>query len=189
MLNKHNILNSIRSSLYFASYFLLVIWFIEAFNFGVEHSLNQYGIVPRDINKFWHILFAPFIHGFPLHAVNNSIPLFVLLIFAGFHGRKNVIICLMVIILFSGSMTWLVGRTGHHLGASSLIFGLWGYLIGLGFKQRDLKSIALATITVALYGGLAYQLLQLQLHVSWEGHFFGALSGLLAAFVLSVKRK
>ena len=189
MLNKHNILNSIRSSLYFASYFLLVIWFIEAINFVLEHSLNQYGIVPRDINKFWHILFAPFIHGFPLHAVNNSIPLFVLLIFAGFHGRKNVIICLMVIILFSGSMTWLVGRTGHHLGASSLIFGLWGYLIGLGFKQRDLKSIALATITVALYGGLAYQLLQLQLHVSWEGHFFGALSGLLAAFVLSVKRK
>ena len=184
-----NIFNSIKSSLYFASYFLLAIWCIEAINFLLNHSLNQYGIIPRDISHIWHILSAPFIHGFPLHAVNNSIPLFVLLILADFHSRKNLIICLIVIILFSGLMTWLVGRAGYHLGASSLIFGLWGYLIGMGFKQRDLKSIALATITFVLYGGLAYQLLHLQLHVSWEGHFFGALSGLLASFVLSVKNK
>jgi membrane associated rhomboid family serine protease len=189
MPNKMNIFNTIKSSLYFASYFLLAIWCIEAINFVMNHSLNQYGILPRDISKMWHILSAPFIHGFPLHAVNNSIPLFVLLIFADFHGRKNLIICLMVIILFCGLMTWLVARPGYHLGASSLIFGLWGYLIGMGFKQRDLKSIALATITFLLYGGLAYQLLELQLDVSWEGHIFGALGGLFASLVLSVKKK
>ena len=181
----HNIFNSIKSSLYFASYFLLVIWCIEAINFVLEHSLNQYGIFPRTFNQMWHIFTAPFIHGFPLHAINNSIPLFVLLILADFHGRKNLIICLLVIIIFSGLMTWLVGRPGYHLGASSLIFGLWGYLFGMGFKQRDLKSIALASITFIFYGGLAFQLLHFQIHVSWEGHFFGALSGLLAPFYLN----
>jgi len=183
-----SIFNNIKSSLYFASYFLVVIWGVEAINVVFDHALNQLGILPRDINQIWHIFTAPFIHGFPLHLVNNSLPLFVMIVLADFHGRRNLIICLVVITIFSGLMTWLVGRTGYHLGASSLIFGLWGYLFGMGFKQRDLKSIALATITFVFYGGMAYQLLNFQLHVSWEGHFFGALSGLLAAVVLSVKK-
>jgi len=182
-------LNKFKSTIVFASYLLILIWLIEAVNFALGHSLNQLGIYPRDVNSLWHIFVAPFIHGFPVHALSNSVPLFILTIIAGFHGRKNLLICLLIIITFTGIMTWMIARPGYHLGASSLIFGLWGYLFGMGFKKRDVKSIVLATITFLLYGGLAYQLLHLQLHISWEGHFFGASAGLIAAFYLANKNQ
>ncbi len=177
--------NNLKSSLYFASYFLMLIWFIEAINLALNHSLNQYGILPRDFSSFWHIWVAPFIHGYPFHALSNSPPLFILLILAYFHGRKNLIISMIIIITFSGIMTWFMARTGYHLGASSLLFGLWAYLFGMGIIKRDFKSLALATLTFFLYGGMAYQLFHFKVEISWEGHFFGALAGFLAAFVLA----
>jgi len=180
-------LKNIKSSIQFASYLLLIIWIVEFVNFLLGHALNQLGIFPREINSIWHLFIAPFIHGFPLHALSNSLPLFVLTVLACFHGRKKLIICLFIVIVFAGLLTWLIARPGYHLGASSLIFGLWGYLFGMGFKKRDLKSIVLATATFLLYGGMAYQLLQIELHISWEGHFFGAMAGLLAAFYLARK--
>lgn len=179
--------HSLKSALYFASYFLILIWFIEAINFVLDHSLNQYGILPREFSSLWHIIVAPFIHGYPLHALSNSLPLFLLLILAYFHGRKNLIISIIIIIIFSGVMTWFMARTGYHLGASSLLFGLWAYLFGMGIIKHDFKSLILATLTFFLYGGMAYQLFQLKVEISWEGHFFGMLAGFLAA--LSANRR
>ncbi|MCP4410983.1 MAG: rhomboid family intramembrane serine protease [Gammaproteobacteria bacterium] len=176
---------NLKSALNFTSYFLLLIWFIEAINFVLDHSLNQYGILPRDSSSLWHIFVAPFLHGYPLHALSNSLPLFILLILADFHGRKNLIISLIIIITFSGIMTWFMARTGYHLGASSLIFGLWAYLFGMGIIKHDFKSLALATLTFFFYGGMAYQLLYLKVEISWEGHIFGVLAGFLAAMVMA----
>ncbi len=78
-----------------------------------------------------------------------------------------------------------MARTGYHLGASSLIFGLWAYLFGMGIISHDFKSLALATLTFFLYGGMAYQLLYLKVEISWEGHIFGVLAGFLAAFIMA----
>ncbi len=176
--------NNVKSALYFASYFLILIWVIEAINFALGHSLNQYGILPRDYSSLWHIFVAPFLHIYPLHALSNSLPLFVLLILADFHGRKNLIISLIIIITFSGIMTWFMARSGYHLGASSLIFGLWAYLFGMGIIKHDFKSLVLATLTFFLYGGMAYQLLYFKLEISWEGHIFGVLAGFFSALVM-----
>ena len=95
----------------------------------------------------------------------------------------------MVIVLGSGLGIWLVGRPAYHVGASALIFGYFGYLLANGLIKREVKSILLALVAVAAYGGLFWGLLPTVSYVSWEGHVCGFAAGILAARLEKRKRK
>ena len=72
-------------------------------------------------------------------------------------------------------------RSGtNHIGASGVIFGWLVFLLARGFFARSARQIALAVVLFAIWGGILFGVLPGQPGISWQGHLFGALAGLLA---------
>jgi membrane associated rhomboid family serine protease len=92
-----------------------------------------------------------------------------------------------IILFVSGVLLWLFGRDGVHIGASGWIFGLWSLTIVRAWFQRSYTNIFIALAVILLYGGLAWGMLPSGGSISFEGHIFGALSGVAAAWALHHK--
>ena len=76
---------------------------------------------------------------------------------------------------------WLAGRSSVHVGASGLVFGLFGYLVARGWYQRSIGAVLIAVVVLGLYWGLLFGVLPSRGFISWEAHLFGLLAGVLAA--------
>lgn len=163
--------------------FVALIWAVELVNMVLGHRLNVLGIHPRTVVGLPGILLAPFLHGDISHVLVNTIPFVILGWLVILHGTGTFLEVSLIVILAAGAGTWLFGRPGVHVGASSLIFGYFGFLLGRAWYQRSVRSILVALVTLALYGGLLWGVLPLHARISWEGHLFGLLAGILAAWL------
>ena len=171
----------VKKNLYWILGFVVLIWVIELINFSIGHRLSDWGILPRTIKGLKGIPLSPFLHASLIHIMMNTIPLAVLGGFVILHGRQIFFEISIIIILVSGTALWLFGRSSYHVGASGLIFGYFGYLVLRAWYDRSLKSFIIAFVTVFLYGGIIWGLLPTFSRISWEGHLFGLLAGILAA--------
>jgi membrane associated rhomboid family serine protease len=72
-----------------------------------------------------------------------------------------------------------------HIGSSIVIFGYLGFLLFRGWFQRNPASIFLSLLVFSVYGTLIWGVLPTQVGVSWQGHLFGFLGGVLAAKLLA----
>jgi membrane associated rhomboid family serine protease len=79
--------------------------------------------------------------------------------------------------------------TSVHIGASILIFGYLGFLLLRGYFQRNLPSIAISLLALFLYGGTLVSIFPTQQGISWQGHLFGFLGGVLAAKLIATEKK
>jgi membrane associated rhomboid family serine protease len=166
-------------------YLVAIIWVVEIVNLLSGHSLYSFGLYPRRIGSLYGILLFTFIHGSLQHTLFNTIPLFVLASFVILNGKKEFIRVTGFVIITGGFLLWFLGRGSYHIGASLLIFGYFGYLLSNAWHKRTPGSVIIALITIALYGGLIYGILPTRSYISWEGHLFGLIAGVLSA----VKRK
>jgi len=83
---------------------------------------------------------------------------------------------------------WVFGRSANHIGASGLIYGLAGFLITNGFVEKKLLPLIISAGVIFLYGGLIWGVFPtVYSYVSWEGHLFGTIAGILIAFILKGK--
>jgi membrane associated rhomboid family serine protease len=64
------------------------------------------------------------------------------------------------------------------------VFGWLTYLILRGVFARSEAQIALGAVVLVLYGGALWGVLPGQPGVSWQGHLFGAIGGVIAARLL-----
>ncbi len=177
-----------KKSLYWVLGFVVLIWVVELINFSVGHRLSGWGILPRTLTGLKGIPLSPFLHGSIIHVMMNTIPLAVLGGFVMLHGRQTFFEISIIIILVGGGALWIFGRPSCHVGASGLIFGYFGYLVLRGWYDRSLRSVIIAFITVFLYGGIIWGLLPTFSRISWEGHLFGLLAGILAARLERTKK-
>ena len=89
-----------------------------------------------------------------------------------------------VITVVAGIGVWLLGPDGTvHIGASALVFGYLTYLLSRGFYERRISNIAVGLVVLFVYGGVLWGVLP-RPGISWLGHLFGALGGVLAARVV-----
>ena len=96
---------------------------------------------------------------------------------------------MMSVVLFTvlagGILVWIFARKANHIGASGLIYGLAAFLIVNGFLEKKFVPIIVSIAVAFVYGGLIRGIFpSLRSHISWEGHLFGAVSGVLIAFLL-----
>ena len=91
--------------------------------------------------------------------------------------------------LVSGLGVWLIApELSVTAGASGLVFGFAAYLVARGVVARDLLNLAVGAVVIAVFGtGLLAGLLP-QTGISWQGHLFGAVGGVLAARLLHAPR-
>ena len=169
-----------------ASAFLLLgavclIWAVEGVNVLAGRQLDSLGILPRHLSGLLGIPLSPFIHGNVSHALVNTLPFLALGSLVALRGVRVFVTVSVFVILGGGAAVWLFGRSAYHVGASGLIFGYFGYLVALGWYERSSVAILTALLTLFLYGGLVWGVLPSRSFISWEGHLFGMLAGVLAA--------
>lgn len=169
-----------------------IAWGLELFDlfilkrgFNQLGGLDQYGIVPRNLIGLRGILFAPFLHGSLGHLIGNTIPFLVLGWFVMLREISDFFVVSIISALVSGLGTWLFGAPGIHIGASGVIFGYLGYLLLRGYFERSAIAIAMSLFVCVLYGSLLFGLSPFQTGISWEGHLFGFLGGILSARLLT----
>ena len=164
---------------------LTVIWAVEALNIITGHGLTNWGILPRSVSGLVGIPLAPFIHAGLWHTISNTVPIFILGGLMLSIGEKRFWRMTAMIILISGALVWLFARSSYHVGASGLVLGYFGALLARAYFERSFITIAIAIVTVALYGGLLWGLLPLRSYISYESHIFGLLAGIAAAWLTS----
>jgi membrane associated rhomboid family serine protease len=151
--------------------------------------LKSFGIQPRELDSLYGIFTAPWLHGDFGHLGGNLVLLVIFGALCLLNGVRYFCLASLLIITIGGALLWLFGRDANHIGASGWIFGLWSLTIALAWFDRSIRNIAISLGVVFFYGGLAFGVLPMQAHISFEGHFFGALAGVVAAFALSKQRE
>lgn len=163
--------------------FVLFLWIVYWIQIRFDFDFYQNGIYPRDFSGLQGVLFSPFIHENLSHLYNNSIPLLVLLAALRFFYPKETFPVIIYGILFSGLITWIIGRENYHIGASGLIYVLVSFIFFKGIQTGYYRLVALSFCVVLLYGGMIWYVFpEVDNAISWEGH----LAGFIAGFVLTL---
>ena len=161
---------------------ILLLAGIHLLNWVLKYRLLIFGIYPRRLRGLPGIMFAPFLHADFNHFFFNAIPLFVLADFMLLYGFNFFIKASLAIILLSGSLLWLFGRNAIHIGASALITGYWAYLVINTYHQGGLLAITLGIVCVYYFSGIFFGIFPMRRGVSWEGHLFGLIAGILTNY-------
>lgn len=120
----------------------------------------------------------------------NTGALLALLLMALTFNRKLSQIALLIILVVGGGLVWLLGSPQTvHIGASGVIFGLIGFLLFVGLFHRDLRALLTSVAVFLFYGGVLLGGFIPMAGVSWSGHIFGFLSGILAAWLTKPTRR
>ena len=160
-----------------------VLWLVYFLDVILPVNLKFYGLQPRRIDSLWHIPLSPLLHINLGHLVANTGALFVLLVVSLSFSRKLTIRALLIIVFVGGGLVWLSGKSNTiHIGASGIIFGLIGFMMFIGVFRREWIALIVSLAIFFCYGGVLLSLLVHQPGISWEGHFFGFLTGVMAAW-------
>lgn len=162
---------------------LAFMWLLELIDWILPGTpLDYYGIRPRVIGALVGIIFAPFLHGGFGHLLANSVPLLVLGLLVTARRSDDFPLVFAHAAFIGGVGTWLFGAPNSiHIGASGIVFGLFAFLIARGFFERSVSAVLLSVVAAVLYGGMLWSLIPVQSGVSWSGHLFGFIGGVVAA--------
>jgi len=171
--------------------FVAIFWLLEILDqFVFRGSLDIFGIIPHQVIGLRGILFAPFLHGDFPHLIANTVPFLILGWLVMLQETSDFFIVTGLTMLVGGLGVWLFATPGSiHIGASILIFGYLGFLLLRGYFQRNIPSILLSILFFLLYGGTIWGVLPSRPGISWQGHLFGFLGGVLAAKVSATEKK
>jgi membrane associated rhomboid family serine protease len=166
---------------------MIVIWFVYWMELRFQTNFNDFGLYPRTFSGLSGVLFSPFIHGSLEHLYNNTIPLALLLASLFYFYREVALKVLLLGILFSGLITWGIGRPSYHIGASGVIYLLASFVFFKGIFTKHYRLVALSLVVVFIYGGLLWYIFPMENGISWEGHLGGFLTGLALAFFVKAR--
>lgn len=167
---------------------LTVMWGIEiADTVFLDDELQTNGLQPRRAAGLDGIAWAPFLHSDFGHIGSNSVPFLALGGLVAARGMRYWAWITGASIIVGGGLTWLLGGDGNHIGASGVVFGYFGAILGAALFERRIRALGAALLALGFYSSLIAGLVP-QDAVSWEGHLFGLLAGVIAARVLAEPR-
>ncbi|MDX6668872.1 MAG: hypothetical protein QOK04_2252 [Solirubrobacteraceae bacterium] len=167
-----------------------LMWVIEVVDSIDHHRLDQYGIRPRDADGLVGIVAAPFLHAGFGHLIANTVPLVLMGFAIALKGAGRVLAVTAIVALVGGLGTWLVAPAHTlHIGASGVVFGYATYLLSRGIFDRDLPELAIGVLVGAIWGTALLSGLLPREGISWQGHLFGAIGGVVAARMLAPQRQ
>lgn len=163
--------------------FPAVLWAIFFISYFFDFYPYKLGILPRNLEGLVGIITSPLIHSGFSHLISNTAPLIIMGLGIFYFYPKIAYKVFIIIYLGTGILVWIFGREVYHIGASGIIYGFVSFLFFSGVFRKDNRSIALALVVIFLYGGLIWGVLPVQEGVSWESHLFGAIVGIIPAFI------
>ena len=182
--------------------FTAVLWVLEFYDQLTGQRLDQDGIVPRTTDGLEGILWAPLLHGGFAHLIANTLPFLIFGFLVLANGLRRFVTVTAVVWLLGGLGVWLTAPDDSvTIGMSGVIFGWLTYLLVRGFFARSGTQILLAVVLFFLWGGILLAVVLFfvwggvllgvlpgQEGVSWQGHLFGALAGVVAAWLVAPRR-
>lgn len=160
-------------------------WTSEAADVVLDHRLDVYGVRPHVLAGLRGIVFAPFLHSGFGHLIGNTLPFAILGGLVALGGLRQFLSVTLIVGLVSGLGMWVFGSSNEvHIGASGLVFGYLAYLLVRGVFARNVRQILLGIVVAFFYGGLLWGVLPTGRGISWEGHLFGVVGGIVAAWGL-----
>lgn len=139
---------------------------------------QRLAIVPRTRAGLVGLITGPFLHANLGHLVANLPPFLVLGALVLRKGSQSFLETAVVVALGGGLLVWSLARRGAHMGASGVVFGFFGYLLGVAYWGRATGDILVAIVVLLVYGGLLLGLRPARQETSWEGHLAGLVVGL-----------
>jgi membrane associated rhomboid family serine protease len=168
--------------------FVPVLFLIEIIDvWSGDHLQRSFGVRPRSLDGLDGILFAHFLHVDYEHLVGNSVTLIPMGTFMLAAGARRFLLSTALIAVVAGLGVWLV-EDNNVVGASGVIFGWFGVLLMRGLVERSWWNIAVGLLIGLVYGWMLLGILPTDGRVSWLGHLFGFIGGLIAAVVFRRRR-
>lgn len=164
------------------SLLLGVCWGVELIN--DDRTLSaRYGLHPRQTAGLWQIFTSPFLHWDREHIISNSVGLAILGFLGALRGISRFIVASLIIIVVSGLGVWYLSGPGATTGASGLVYGYYGYYAYLSVRDFAERRSSFGEMIIPLSFGPAmiYGVLP-QPGISWQGHLFGLLGGIIAGW-------
>jgi membrane associated rhomboid family serine protease len=169
--------------------FTALLYLIEVVDAAMSGRLDQFGIQPRTLGGLDGVLWAPLLHhGWP-HLFANTLPVLLFGFLAMANGVGQWIAVTLTIWAFSGLGVWLVGDDGTTVGASGIAFGWLAFLLVRGLFTRSFGQLVVAVVLFLYWGSTLLGVLPGNPGVSWQGHLFGAIAGILAAWLVSIANR
>jgi membrane associated rhomboid family serine protease len=169
-------------SLIFPSLFLVILWLVKLIELVSEQDFYDYGIYPRELYGLKGIIFSPFLHSGLNHLIDNSLPLFLLMVALFYFYHEIAFRVFLLSFFVTNVMVWIGARSSFHIGASGLIYSFASFLFFSGILRRYVRLVAISLLVVFLYGGLIWGLFPLDMAISFESHIYGAIVGLVLSF-------
>jgi membrane associated rhomboid family serine protease len=171
--------------LIFVAVMVAIMWIEEIVDSLPGVSLDGYGIKPRNATGLEGIVFAPFLHGGFDHLIGNTVPFIVLGAMIALSGLARVAMVTVIVALVGGLGTWLIAPANSvHIGASGIVFGFATYLVARWIYTRRLIHVLAGLVVLAVWGGALLGGLVPRDGISWQGHLFGGVGGVVAAAIL-----
>ena len=164
--------------------FVSLLWIVYFIGNVIEFDLSLLGIHHLDVKSLTGILTAPLIHLDFEHIFNNSISFLVIGFGLYFLYKRRAIPIFFFIYITSGLWGWFLARSGYHIGASGLVYGMFFFLITSALIKREKRTMAFALLITFLYGAIVWGFFPVffpEKNISWEIHTTGAISGIVAA--------
>jgi membrane associated rhomboid family serine protease len=164
-------------------YLVLSMWLVFWFETKFGYNFAKYGLRPRNLVGLRGVLLSPFIHSDFKHLFNNSAPLFVLLTTLFYFYRKVALKVLIYGTILSGIATWIIGRDSLHIGASGIVYLLFGFTLISGIVSKYYRLTAVSFMVIFLYGSMIWYIFPMDEKISWEGHLSGLITGFAFAII------
>lgn len=162
------------------------MWILEGIDTVLGGRLDAEGVRPLNTDGLTGILFAPLLHAGWGHLIANTVPLLVVGAIIALSGIRTFVLVTAFGWLISGVLTWLIGGSSTHIGASGIVFAYIVFVIVRGLFTRAPLHIIVGIIAALYYGvGVLGGMLPFGNDgISWQGHLGGAIGGVLAASTL-----
>lgn len=148
-------------------------------------DLDRHGIQPRDAGGLEGVAAAPFLHVSFEHLIANTVPFLAFGAAIALGGAARVVAVTAIVAVVGGLGTWLTGPDDtNHVGASGVVFGYAAYLAVRGVYSRSIVQVLFGVIVLAVWGTTLLRGLVPADGISWQGHLFGAIGGVVAARLL-----
>jgi len=186
--------------------FMLIMQIINSATFYHLTESSWLAIEPRNWKSLpLGLLTSPFLHANWSHFFSNTFS-FWILGFLTLTQRMNFNKAArtfgqisFIILIFGGICTWILGRHGHHIGASGWIFGLMGYNVAFGIyntfilKEPKWIGLLISFLMICFYLTTILSALNpfniFAAEVSGEGHLSFLLIGILVGCYQTTMKK
>ena len=176
--------NELIKAIFYPMVFVILMWLVKLIEILWSVHLAHYGLFPLRWSGLIGIVTMPFLHSDWQHLSSNTFPFLFLGTLLFLFYKELAWKILFWITLLTGVWLWFGARGSYHIGASGVVYGLVSFLFFSGIFRKNKKLLIITLIVSFLYGGLIWGFFPEffpNKNISWEGHLYGFISGLLMA--------